>query len=65
MAAFTVSMRNLLVKINFEAVLATVSCYDYDANASETVEKIPADEKDYHKCSLCIIVSRIAKAYHQ
>ena len=27
------------------------------ANASEVVQKIPTDEKDYHKCSLCVIVS--------
>ena len=27
------------------------------ANASEVVQKIPEDEKDYHKCSLCVIVS--------
>ena len=26
-------------------------------NASEVVQKIPTDEKDYHKCSLCVIVS--------
>ena len=27
------------------------------ANDSEVVPKIPKDEKDDHKCSLCIIVS--------
>ena len=27
------------------------------ANASEVVQKIPLDEKDYYKFSLCIIVS--------
>ena len=27
------------------------------ANASEIVQKIPADEKDYPKCSLCVIFS--------
>ena len=26
------------------------------ANASEIVQKIPTDEKDHHKCSLCVIV---------
>ena len=25
--------------------------------ASEVVQKVPTDEKDYHKCFLCIIVS--------
>ena len=24
---------------------------------SEVVQKVPTDEKDYHKCSLCVIVS--------
>ena len=27
------------------------------ANASEVVQKVPTDEKDYQKCSLCVIVS--------
>ena len=27
------------------------------ANASEVVQRIPTDEKDYYKCSLCVIVS--------
>ena len=27
------------------------------AKTSEVVQKVPADEKDYHKCSLCVIVS--------
>ena len=26
------------------------------ANASEVVQKIPTDEKNYRKCSLCVIV---------
>ena len=26
-------------------------------NASEVVQKVPTDEKDYYKCSLCVIVS--------
>ena len=25
--------------------------------ASEVVQKVPTDEKDYHKSSLCVIVS--------
>ena len=24
-------------------------------NASEVVQKNPTDEKDYHKCSLCVL----------
>ena len=27
------------------------------ANASEVVQNVPTDEKDYQKCSLCVIVS--------
>ena len=27
------------------------------AKASEVVQKVPTYEKDYHKCSLCVIVS--------
>ena len=36
---------------DFEAVLITF-CYDYGANASEAVQKMATDPKDYHKCSL-------------
>ena len=45
--------------------LAIFCCYDYGENASEAVGKIATDEKDYHKCSLCVIVYCIATAYHQ
>ena len=41
---------------DFEAVLATFCCHDYGANISEAVEKIATDQKDYHKCSLWVIV---------
>ena len=41
---------------DFEAVLATFCCYDYGAYASETVQKITADQKDYRKRSSCVIV---------
>ena len=27
------------------------------AKTAEVVQKFPADEKDYYKCSLCVIVS--------
>ena len=40
----------------FNAALAIFSSYCYNANASEAVEMIPTDEKDYHKCSLYVIV---------
>ena len=40
----------------FEAVLATLCCYDYGANASEAFQKIVTDQKDYNKYSSCAIV---------
>ena len=46
----------LLSENNFEAVLATFCCYKYGANASEAVQNIATDQKDYHKCSSCVIV---------
>ena len=27
------------------------------AKASKVVQKVPTDEEDYHKCSLCVIIS--------
>ena len=47
----------------FEAILATFCCYDYDANATEAVQKFAADQKDYHKCSSCVIVCWIVNIY--
>ena len=41
----------LLSENDFEAVLAFFCCYDYGANASETVQKIATDQKEYHKCN--------------
>ena len=40
----------------FEAVLGTFCCYSYDAKASETVQKIAANQKEYRKCSSCVII---------
>ena len=37
----------LLSENDFEAVLANFCCYDYGANASEAVQKIATDQKDY------------------
>ena len=39
-----------------EAVLASFCCYDYGANPSKAAEKIATNEKDHHKCSLCVTV---------
>ena len=49
-------VRNCLVKNEFEAVLATFCCYDNCANAPEAVQKIATVQKEYHKCTLCVIV---------
>ena len=58
MAAFS---EEFLSENGFETVLATFYCYDYDANASEAVEKIGTDQKDCHKCSVRVIVCCIAR----
>ena len=44
---------------DFEAVLATFYCYDYGANASDAVQKIATDQKDYRECSSSVIVISI------
>ena len=53
----------MLSEIDFEAVLATFYFYDYGANTSKAVQKIPADRKDYYKFSSCVIVSWIAEIH--
>ena len=40
---------------DFEALLATFCCYDHCAEASEAVQKIATDQKEYRKRSLCVI----------
>ena len=40
----------------FQAVLATLCRYYYGANASEAVQKIATDQKEYRKCSLCVVI---------
>ena len=51
MAAFR---DEFLSENDFETVLTTFWCYDYGVNASEAIEKITADQRDYHRCSLCV-----------
>ena len=51
----------LLSENDFEVALTTFCCYDHGANASETVQKIATDQKEYHKCSSCVIICWIAK----
>ena len=46
----------LLSENDFEVVLATFYCYDHGAKASEAVQKIATDQKDYRKCSSCVII---------
>ena len=43
--------------------LATFCCYDHDAKASQAVQKISTDQKEYHKCSLYVMICWIAKIY--
>ena len=54
----------LLGEKDFEAVLATLCCYDYAADVSEAVQTIATDQKDNHKCSSCVVVCWIAKIYN-
>ena len=51
----------MLSENDFEAVLATFWCYG--ANASEAVQRIATDQKDYQKCSSCVIVWWISKMH--
>ena len=41
---------------DFEAVLAIFCCYEHGAKASEAVQKITTDQKEYRKCSSCVII---------
>ena len=43
----------LLSENDFEAVLAIFCCYEHGAHASETVQKIVIDQKEYRNGSLC------------
>ena len=53
----------LLSENDLEAVLPTFFCYDHDVKASETFQKIAADQREYRKCSSCVMICRIAKIY--
>ena len=52
--------RNCSVKVT---LLVTFCCYDHGTKASEEVQKFAIDQKKYRKCSLCVIICRIAKTY--
>ena len=53
---------DILCRDDFDAVLVISCFYRYGANVSKAVEKIDIDEKEYHKCFLCITVC-IATTY--
>ena len=53
----------LLSEKDFETVLATSCCYGLGVMASEAVQKIATDRKEYRKCSSCVIICWIAKIY--
>ena len=53
----------LLSKNDFKAVLVTFCCYEHGFKASEEVQKIATDQKEYRKCSLCVVICWIAKIY--
>ena len=46
-----------------KAALASFCYYDHGAKASEAVQKIASDQKEYHKCFSCVLVCWIAKIY--
>ena len=46
----------LLSEKDFETVLATSCCYGLGVMASEAVQKIATDRKEYRKCSSCVII---------
>ena len=48
--------RNCSVKMT-ETVLANICCYEHGVEASEAVQKIATAQKEYRKCSLCVIIS--------
>ena len=41
--------KELVSENNFEAILSTFCCYDYDVNASEAVQKVTIDQTDYQR----------------
>ena len=41
---------------DFEPILPTSCCCEYGPNASEAVQKMAKDQKDYHKWSSCVTV---------
>ena len=48
--------KELLSENDFETVLATFCSYNHASKSSEAVQKIATDQKDYRKCSSCVII---------
>ena len=48
---------------DIEVVLAIFCCYNHGVKTSEAVQKIATDQKEYRKCSLCVIICWIAKIH--
>ena len=55
-AEMAACIKNVHCGYDFDCVLAIFRPYDYGTKASEAVEKIALDEKDYPKYSFCFIV---------
>ena len=51
----------MLSENQFEVVLATFCCYDHGTKVSGAVQKIATDQKEYRKCSSCVVICWIAK----
>ena len=61
MAAYS---EDFLCGDDFDAVITIFCSHDCYANASKVLVKIATDEKDYHKCFLCVIVC-VATVYQK
>ena len=55
----------LLSENHFETVLATFCCYEHGAKAYEALQKITTEQKQYCKCSSCVIICWTAKYSYQ
>ena len=53
----------LLGENYFKTFLATFCCYDHGAKASEAIQKIATDQKEYRKCSSCTIAEKPKYTY--
>ena len=47
--------KELLSESGFEVVLLTFCCCDYGAKAFEAAQKIATDQREYCKCSSCVM----------